>query len=43
MDNDERKKIYKNLAVLYAIAFVALLVYLVVMLSEFMRLLGGAP
>ena len=42
MDDDEQKKIYKNLAVLYAIAFVTLLVYLVVMMAELLKFAGGA-
>lgn len=41
MDDDEQKKIYKNLAILYAIAFVALLVYLVVMMTELIKFAGG--
>ena len=41
MDDDEPKKIYRNLAILYAVAFVALLIYIVVMLTEFVKLLGG--
>lgn len=41
MDDDEQKKIYKNLAILYAIAFVALLVYLIVMMVEFLKFAGG--
>jgi tetrahydromethanopterin S-methyltransferase subunit G len=42
MDDDEPKKIYRNLAILYAIAAVALLVYIVVTLTEFVKLAGGA-
>jgi hypothetical protein len=40
--DDEQKKIYRNLTILYVVAFIALLVYIFITMVEFIKLIGGA-